>query len=378
MAAREGLIALGKIVVVDYSPELLAFPALYEGERADKLLLLTSPTDGPVTLALPKNKNFRILQMRVYDGKVGEKVVAGGKKSQGPIYVSRSAEPWTMDAAAGQSVGVIVRFQPDFNIVNNGAGNKTQTLEINGRHWNTTQPKQPPWNVKVPVKGRFKGINLGVISFPENAEIEVIHPNGYDPKQKHVFYASIVMINSKEAATGTVRPISLPNGVTMQPFNVSIAKGEKKTVKVPIYMDRQAKDSLWRYPEVTRDLWLEVKFGQRSSQVGFNVTVYPSYHMWSFNGVDVGSCTVAGDFALYGSGEFRFFGLAENDDIFIARQVFFRGGFDGSDSHVNLFLHVDANDVAYNSYGFVRKEFKDFYTSYIHKLLPIKVTVKYP
>jgi hypothetical protein len=354
-------------LTADYAPAEIAFPSLYEGERSDMLFLLHPPTDGVVSASLPPDRNFKIAAMRVYDGLIS--LDPARARSVVSVASGRTSGPWLMEAKAGQSVGIVVRFEPAFHIVENGAGMKSATLEVS--------PAAPAAKITVPVKGRFRGLSLGVIAFADEPEITIIHPDRYNPTLSYSFEAPVELVNSGDAVTGMIRPLSLPAGVTMSERAISLGAKETRVVRPHLRLDRMDHQGIWYSQfEVPHPIILEVQFGERKSQVGFYAVVYPMYLYWGFDH-DVGSCDIAGHLIVFGSGNFRFFAQASNSDLVVHREVSFSGGFDGLDL-INMVIIAAPNDSTTNSYGFHRQYYEDNYTGLIHRGLTLKIKVRYP
>ena len=363
---------IATLLLPEHAPNSISFPSIYEGAKADATFMVVTTTDGPVTATLPADLNFKLVEMKLTDG-----VIARNREGvEIPRVVARkTSAPWTLDATAGQTLYFRVRFEPDFNLFKNGAGPKKSTLQVSGRHWNTTQPQQKPWKLSVPLQGRFLGVSIGAIVWPLASEISFLKPEAYTPGSNYPFEAEVGVIAVKEGMSGTVKPLSLPKGVTMSPVNFQAAKGATTQVKVPLKL-KAGQDGIWAQHEMPHPIKLQVDLGGKSYFVDFYVMVYEGFHHWYYNG-DVGSCSVSTNLFLGSSGRFNFSAQGYNEDLLAYRTISFRGSLGGID-FINAAKVADANDAFFLNYGWESSALKQRYTELIHQPFALSISVKRP
>jgi hypothetical protein len=357
----------GHKYIVEHEPSQIDFAPLWEGQRAEAVLVVTAPMAGIVRADLPRNHNFRIFRMRAEMGTVrlGPK---GGLTTQ---FTQRTSPPWTLTARAGQNIVFKIRFEPVLKLLANMAGRKTATLSIRGQGW----------RLAVPIKGYFNGRRLGVIAFPANSEITVVKPESYRPDFPEYFKAEVTLVNSKGPIEGTIGPVNLPPGVSRagaaRAVNVSLAAQETRTVRIGFKMDRMG--GIWLEPhEVPHPIRLRCQFGQQVSYVDFYVLLYKGYHKWKTGKMEVGSCDIWASLYLGSSGNFKFSAYGFNSDLIYDRQVLFNGRFDGI-RYVNAAVTAPSgNELFSTSYGFHRQVFEDQYLSLIKKQFILQVKVRHP
>jgi len=309
--------------VPEHSPEVLSFPPLYEGAQASSILTLTAPVDGPLTAILPENANFKIVEMRLYDGTL----VRLRDGSEAPRVVARkTSPPWTFSAEAGNRLIVKVRFKPDFQLGKNMAGPKQSVLTLAGHPDKTKSSTGRPWKLLIPVKGQFRGVYIGVLAFPMPADILYVKPEAYKPGATYPFKATLRLVNPKGAAHGTVKPVSLPTAVTMSPIDISIAKGETKDVDLKFSIGTFGP---FHIQDTAFPIRVQLDMDGRSHMLDYSLFVYDGFHHWNWYGLEVGSVKMNLSLYLNSSGDYRFSMAGHNSDFFRGRTILAKGFFDG-------------------------------------------------
>jgi hypothetical protein len=376
--AWEGLqvAAVGNAFVTspEYEPKLVKFGEVYEGERSRAKLFLTSPTEGLVTVSLPAGSPFKIHKMTSLSGKI----VAQGKDGK-ILGIDREVTkgPWVIQANAGQDLWIECEFTEQFDMFKSTAGMRKDVLQIRGESGKANPAGGAQWSAKVPVEGRFLGKDMGVIAFTTDADLQMITPNGYDPKQPHRLELSVRLINTKDAVAGRFVAGPMPIGVSVQGTpTVSLAKGETRDVKVPILVDRSNMKGIWFQQWGTpHTAAVRFEYGNgRSTEMLFSITQFPIMKQWTRKG-ECGSVRYVADLFIYSDGHFRFTAICTNQNWVASYTTLFDGRFDGI-QYVNAATPVSPKSTKVVSYGFKRPIFQDQFTTFVYKPFKLKITTR--
>lgn len=337
-----------------YFPKQVNYPGVWDGQSARAALCITSTTDGPLTASLPDKSPFRIVEMAAYDGswldafpkrKGGRIVELGGAKRPVLVHLrpapvrhvtaSLTSPPWTMDVKSGQDVAVFVAFEPHFDLFAMPAGIYKDTLQVGGRCGDAAHPTQAPWDIAVPIQGMFQGKALGVLVLADSYNVDIPRPTSYDPTVPGEFEVGITLINTSEAASGTLRATSLPVGITMDSLNVTV--GAHATVKQTLHfrIDRGDHPGFWQDPmEVPYPVTVRFDYNGKTSWLGLSVALHVCFHVWETGPKSCGSVDYSAALTVYADDRSSFWAIGYNNDFRQDEVVFFHGGVGLDDSHL--------------------------------------------
>ncbi len=199
------------------SPDRLDFPALWNGQKATKTVVLHALADGQVAAGLPDG-SFRIGEMRVMGA--GYQPVSRNLLLRN-VAARVTAAPWQIQSKAGDEVQVDVIFEPKFDLFSNAAGPKSATLALKG------PGTQGAWSVDVPVQGDFNGLQIGVTLLLKDRELFAFPGDAQAT-------ATARLVGLTTPVNGTLHGGKMPAGVSAPSMEVSVPANQTIEVTVPL------------------------------------------------------------------------------------------------------------------------------------------------
>jgi hypothetical protein len=358
--------------------EPLDFYEVSPRDSKAELLQVTSPADGTIEARLPTDSPFRILSMLSYDGVIVDptpvrsarrRPVSGRPSTEGP-WPYRSPEmlrvqpPWVLPVEAGQDVDILVGLPVGAALPPDGISS-TITL---------ADPVQGLWRQDVPIlaKGVPGDDNIDIrIDVPRH-RIDVVSEPSYNPNvpRQVVVPLSVSQPYPQVAVKGTVQPLALPQGVTMQSLAFTLFPQQVQDVSFILSIDRQS--TAWLVQSVPRNFSIKVSYqtltkpvSSRSETVDFFFVVHPGSQSWYAKG-QAGGVQCAQSLVLYSDGTLSRSGWCDNRNAFDAKvvsegtlvlpkavsDVYFMGWFDGPE----LKSSTITSFYFQNNYLFVRSQ----------------------
>lgn len=259
----------------------LAFPPMdlgshWAGERHDVSYSLTAPFDGTLQCGLnleATRKRFRIIKAMTYTGQfdrgtpIIDKEVLAGKyedvrpKSPGDPTLVSMAGTVAIPIRAGQRVMVMVAFEPDAGY-GPPVGLHEVTLEFMG-----TSLTGARWERTLPLRVRSLGINFGILAYAEQGHAETLTNN--------VVELPIVVTNAAAKPwTGSITAMQLPQGVAMDPVQVSFSGQGMQRHLVRLRVSDAAQDG------ASQPVVVQVNGSGQSRSVHLSLTIYHPLLFW--------------------------------------------------------------------------------------------------
>jgi hypothetical protein len=346
--------------VVDYSPGTLVFPPSWDKQTVTTTLHVVSRTDGPLTAKLQPGSPFTIASIKIYDGKI----TPDGHRS---IAAEVTRAPWKIDTIAGQDVDIKLSFSPKFDINTFKAGTYRGALDVKGKYWNSSQPKEPPWNISVPVSAEFKGVRVGVIFLCDRPEVDVVsHPE----RDTTTFDIPATLINYGAAISGRIEGAHLPEGVSIQPNDVKLAAGETRHINVRVSLWASAGLFMPRLLDKPHAVEAVFRHTGKDDRIRFMITPFSGRHVWSWSDTAVG-VQFESDFIMFSNGDFTYSLFGTNGNI-LDYSVDVTGKILGHD-YINMGLNVNAKSNFSQTYGWNVKAFKEHYLQFTRSTLWMKL-----
>jgi hypothetical protein len=197
-----------------HSPDSLDFGAVFDGESSRRTFTLTANGKGYVTAAVPDGP-WRVAEYRQ---------MAPGSTTAGNMAVRNvkarivdPPKPWQWSLGEGDEIQIDLLFAPKFDLAKMTAGPKSATMRITG------PGPMGTWTLNVPLGGTFNGIKLKPVFLAEEKEVYAVEGDA-----THDVPVSVSSIGG--ALNATIRPGSLPAGVTMLPVGAPVpSNGTTKT-----------------------------------------------------------------------------------------------------------------------------------------------------
>jgi len=362
---------------VEHTPAKLEMGEVWDGGMLQRSVFFIAPTDGDVQVKLPPGTPFRIGKLLAYDGTaedeqaderttsrfaaVDEEVTVKPRavavrdlnsssravmlRTLGVSAVS-DTPPFTLHAKSGQQMKVILVFEP--RLTNRDwAGSYDTKVNIEGAGW----------RFSVPAHAVFKGPNFGPWISVHDPDVDVIVSTGSTIEVN----VPIKMINGGPAESCTVAPEILPKGVTMKPFDLSLAENSNIPASLRFVLDTSYPDGAATAPGQDVVVRLDWKGGSKLTNLTLNLFSY--FHHWGWNG-EVGGLNIAYDMSIYSNGKFVFYYSAANDNLVLDRDFAIR--FYVKDVELaNVSGTADRNSVVAKSFGWVQGYIRDNYPSVV-------------
>jgi hypothetical protein len=362
---------------VEHAPAKLEMGEVWDGGILQRSVFFTAPTDGDVQVKLPPGTPFRIQKLLAYDGtaedeQADERTAARFSAVDQEVTVKPRATavrdlnsgsravmlrtlgvsgvadspPFTLHAKPGQQMKLILAFEP--RLTNrDSAGSYDTNVTVQGAGW----------RLSVPAHAVFKGVNFGPWISVHDPDVDVIVSTGSTIEVN----VPIKMINGGPAETCTVAPEILPRGVTMKPFDLSLAENSNTPASLHFVLDTSYPDGAATTPGQDVVVRLDWKGGAKLTNLTLNLFSY--FHHWGWNG-EVGGLDMAYDMSIYSDGKFVFYYSAANDNLVLERDFAIR--FYVNDVELaNVSGTADRNSVVAKSFGWVQGYIRDNYPSLV-------------
>ncbi len=238
------------------NPDRLDFPAVWNGQKATKTIVLHALADGQVIGDLPDG-SFRIAEMRVMGA--GYQPVSKNLLLRN-VAQRVTAAPWQIPSKTGDEVQVDVIFEPKFDLFSNTAGPKAATLTLKG------PGQRGGWSVNVPVRGDFNGLQIGVTVLLKNRELYAFAGDARAT-------ATVRLVGLDTPASGTLHGGKMPQGVSAPSVPASVPAGQTVEVNVPLSLS-------WGVGGLPtdgqpEDFELVFDYGGRSATAGGSISPLP-------------------------------------------------------------------------------------------------------
>ena len=362
---------------VEHTPAKLEMGEIWNGGILQRSVFLTAPTDGDVQVKVPPGTPFRIQKLLAYDGSaedeqadertatrfaaadqevtVKPRAIAVRDLNSGNRTVMlrtlgvsgvTDSPPFTLHARSGQQMKVILAFEP--RLTNrDSAGSYDANINIQG----------VGWRFSVPAHAVFKGVNFGPWISVHDPDVDVI----VSPGSTIEVNVPIKMINGGPAESCTVAPEILPKGVTMKPFDLSLAENSNTPASLHFVLDTSYPAGAATVPGQDVVVRLDWKGGSKMTNLTLNLFSY--FHHWGWNG-EVGGLNIAYDMSIYSDGKFVFYYSAANDNLVLERDFAIR--FYVNDVELaNVSGTAERNSVVAKSFGWVQGYIRDNYASIV-------------
>jgi hypothetical protein len=295
-------------------------------------VFITAPVDGYVEGRFnlnATNRHFRIVNATAYTGEVVNGTPAVSLTIPGGQYqdvVLDPANPPTQISRAGfvailAKKGQLIAFTVAFEPVGLGmtpVGDNEATLQLSGATTSEinilSNAPATTWRRTASIRGRFEGINFGVLGAIDNAAITVFY-DGTPCGRLIPVPASITFHNAEQQVRSVSVTAELSHPLHMQAFTVLVAPGERKQVPIPIQIDscpNQGVEYLGRLSYAYADVVRRAEFG---------VTLYPKLLHWYKDSADVGSCRYSWDIYAQPDGTTRFAWSLRNLNLIYEKQL---------------------------------------------------------
>jgi len=355
-------------LTVEYTPNPLRFPDVWDKQTVTCTLHLVAPDDGPVTAALGAKSPFAIKRITAFDGTVMRAAVRQAQIATRRVGAETLKAPWTIRAKAGQDVDITLSFSPKFDLFSFTAGPKSDKLSVRGGGFG---PGLRPWSISVPVSGMFEGIAIGVIPIAIDRDITVITDIVWQPGVPQTFTGQVELINAGGDAAGVLEAEGLPAGITMKPVNVTVPAGKTVTATVTFAIDQLSHFYEYLADGTSVDLNVKFKHAGQTQDVIMGATFYVGQHLWEWQG-SVSSVNFQTSFAIFKNGYFMAGTCGYNANLIIGFEVTAVADLNGMEV-MNVGCPVSTNSNFETDYKFTRSVFKDKYIEFITS--PIRFTV---
>jgi hypothetical protein len=306
--------------------------SVWAGRSAFAYVFITAPVDGHVEGRFnlnATNRHFRIVNATAYTGEVVNGTPAVSLTIPGGQYqdvVLDPANPPTQISRAGfvailAKKGQLIAFTVAFEPVGLGmtpVGDNEATLQLSGATTSEinilSNAPGTTWRRTASIRGRFEGINFGVLGAIDNAAITVFY-DGTPCGRLIPVPASITFHNAEQQVRSVSVTAELSHPLHMQAFTVSVAPGERKQVPIPIQIDscpNQGVEYMGRLSYAYADVVRRAEFG---------VTLYPKLLHWYKDSADVGSCRYSWDIYAQPDGTTRFAWSLRNLNLIYEKQL---------------------------------------------------------
>lgn len=327
-------------------PPPLDFGDLATGDTHTRALRVTSLADGMVEARIPPEGPFQVLSMRAQGGVVLElptpdwRPGAPIKRVRAP-EIARQQPPWQIPVRAGQDVDIVVGL-PVGAAVPPG-GSLSSVISVG-------DPLLGTWRQDVPILAvpALKGDIRVTVATPEPL-LDLATEPYYNPNVPYTFVVPLQVSypNPAVAVQGTVQPLSLPPGVSMQSFAFSLGPNQTRDLSFTMSIDRSA--TAFTDQEVPRQFSLRVFYktvglplASRTEDLNLAFTMYPSSQSWTAS-AKVGGVECEQSVYLLSTGETTRSGWCDNRNAYTAQvlangtlvlpkvvySIFSMGWFDG-------------------------------------------------
>jgi hypothetical protein len=289
-------------------PEALDFQEVKALDSPQRTLRVTSPADGFVEARLPSGSPFQILSMQSYDGAILELPGAPGLPDAQPdqdsetqfslgTETARTEAPWMVPVRAGQDVDVTIGL-PEGTAIPPGGISSMLTVG---------DPSQTLWHADVRTHAEApitKDNDIYIsVNTPSRTFFFVQEPV-FNPNSTFTYFFPLTMSTPNPAVTvqGTVKPVSLPQGVSISPPSSSFTLQPQGSVTLWLTLSIDRSSQAWLTTEVAQKFSVKVSYqtvpplSASSDLESFVFFVYPSSQHWlaygSSGGVNCGQWVV--------------------------------------------------------------------------------------
>jgi hypothetical protein len=320
-------------------PGTLTLQGLGSGAFPSRILRVTSPTDGALEASFPAGSPFQILSMRTYDGivlrqptrphsPVAPRTEAPGQvlrwppgrhpfgphvaASLGPEF-SRTVPPWTVPVQAGQDVDIEVGL-PVGSALPPAGLSATLTLGERVAH-------QWQQSVAVAAQPPLPGGSIFIAILTPETSFEVIEP----PRGPTEFRVPLTITAPSPAVrvTGMVKPLSLPDGVSMPTLNFTLLPQGTLSFSLPVSIETFSQ--AWRDTYVSQPFSIQVSYqtvsspyASRTDTLNFTFVAYPYAESWKAKG-SAGGVNCVQSLVLWSDGKLDRDGRCDNNNFYTAK-----------------------------------------------------------
>lgn len=245
------VVAAFKPPVPLHSPDSLDFGAVFDGESSRRTFTLTANGKGYVTAEVPDGP-WRIAEYRQ---------MAPGSTTAGSMAVRNvkarivdPPKPWQWSLGEGDEIQIDLLFAPKFDLAKMTAGPKSATMRVTG------PGPMGAWTLNVPLAGTFNGIKLKPVFLADEKEI-------YPVEGDATHDVPVSVSSAGGPLNATIRPGSLPPGVTMLPVGVPVAANATTKTKVRLSLTWGAGGLKGDAQARTVELLLDFPGGQQTATV---------------------------------------------------------------------------------------------------------------